>query len=249
MATTNPSVARAYVASQDLFTITYPLADIEQISIANVSKATTAVVSTNSTLPVTFVDGTQVLVTGVGGMTQLATAGVSNSRVFFANVISSNTFGLYTVANLTGNVNSTGFSNATANTGGVSLFTVPQYNSVGNTAQVVFDESGPEYGSAISVDTTTGVISVAADLVYTFTATAEINVPGATYQWYEVTSGTPVALGSSAPVGTPVTLAWTPADPGDVALIVTAAEGTTFSYPTQIKNAQAVVQVASGFVA
>lgn len=249
MATTNPSVARAYVASQDFFTITYPLADIEQILIANVSKATTAVVTTNSTLPITFVDGTKVLVTGVSGMTQLATAGVDSGREFYANVITSNTFGLYTDTALTANVNSSGFSNATANTGGVSLFTVPQYNNGGSTVQVVFDESGPEYGSDISVDTTTGVISVSGGLVYTFTATAEINVPGATYQWYEVTSGTPVALGSSAPVGTPVTLAWTPADPADVALFVTAKEGTTFSYPTQLTNAQAVVQVASGFVA
>lgn len=249
MATTNPSLARAYVASQDLFTITYPYADIVGSAIAGVSKADPAVVTTENNLPGTFVDGTAVIITNVGAMTQLKTAGENGSNKFYVSVTGANTFALYSDASLVETVNSSSFTTATANTGTFQTFSVPQYNSVGSTATVVFNESGPEYGSSISVNTTTGIITVAGGLVYTFTATAEINVPGATYQWYEVTSGTPSPLGSSAPVGTTLSTAWTPADPGDVALIVTAADGTTFSYPTQITNAQAIVQVASGFVA
>lgn len=330
MATTNPSIARAYVGSQDLFTITYPEASLKQTNIASVSKADPAVVTVSSTttisatgtvgtiagadpytatitgmtttqgilvgqkitatdgvgslgdgevhvtsivgntsitiiteggstpvagsitaikipatlsLPVGLIEGDAILINNVAGMTQLATAGIDGTNKFTVANVTNGSFEL-------AGVDSSGFSTATANTGTFEQFNVPQYNSVGSTVQVVFDESGPEYGSDISVDTTTGIISVEGGLVYTFTATAEINVPGATYQWYEVTNAPDISpLGESAPVGTTLITAWTPADPGDVALIVTAAEGTTFSYPAQITNAQAIAQVASGFVA
>lgn len=249
MATTTPGFLSGSIATeQDLFTITYPLADIEQISVANVSKATTAVVTTNSTLPVTFVDGTKVLVTGVSGMTQLATAGTDSGRTFYANVITSNTFGLYTAANLTGNVNSSAFSNAVANTGGVSLFTVPQYNTEASPATVVFDTLGTHAGTDISLATGTGVITLATTKSYSLSAvvnTTRSNPANSTagVQWYNVTAG--AAIGPFVKFGETCETTITTSGSTEVALKI-YSDTDTFEYPNQVSGSF-TAQVIGGY--
>lgn len=247
MTTTPGFLSATLSAPQDLYTITYPNSDLSQISIANVSKANTAVVTTNSTLPITFIDGNQVLVTGVAGMTQLATAGVDSSRVFFANVVSSNTFGLFTDAELTANVNSTSFSNATANTGGVSFFTVPQYNTMADGVIVQFDTEGANSGTDIALNATTGVISLGTDLSFSLTATVNTTAPvlgEAGYQWYDV--GNEVSFGPFVKFGEACTTTITTTDVTDVALKVYSTEGS-FEYPNQVTSASFTAEVIGGY--
>jgi len=246
MTTTPGFLSGKLTSPQDLYTITYPNADLAEISIANVSKATTAVVTTNSTLPITFVDGTQVLVTGVSGMTELATAGVDSSRVFYANVVSANTFGLYTVGNLTGNVNSTGFANATANTGGVSLFTVPQYNTMADGVTVAFDEGGGS-GADLSLDSLTGVITFATDLSFSLTATVNTTAAvlgEAGYQWYNITAAE--SFGPFVKFGEACTATITTSEESEIALKVYSTEGS-FEYPNQVTSASFTAEVIGGY--
>jgi len=70
-----------------------------------------------SSLPPFIVDGAIVQITGVEGMTQLETAGASNTNWFYVDVLSGNTFALYRNVGLSTAVNSSAFSAATANTG------------------------------------------------------------------------------------------------------------------------------------
>jgi hypothetical protein len=247
MATVNPSVVRAINTSQDLFTITYPYADIVGTNIAGVSKADPAVVTSQKSLPGTFVAGTAVIITGVGAMTQLATAGESGSDKFYVNPLDSTTFELYSDAALTANVDSTGFTTATANTGVFNSFTVPEYDSVGSTATVLYSGTTNSVGSAISVDLPTGLITLTGGATYSLTGIASVNSAGATYQWYDFTND--VAVGYSQPVGVPVTALFKNDANADLGLVVTAKTGTTFSYPAQITDAQAFVEEVSGFVA
>ena len=74
--------------TQNLYTISYPSVNLFQNGIANVSKATTAVVTSKSSLPVGFVSGEAVTITNVGGMTELLTSGENGSNKYYANVIS-----------------------------------------------------------------------------------------------------------------------------------------------------------------
>lgn len=231
---------------QDLFTITYPLADTEQTLISNVSKATTAVVTTQTPLPGTFLDGNLVLVTGVGGMTELATAGIDSGRTFYANVISANTFGLYTDAALTANVDSTGFTSAVANTGGVSFFTVPSYNSVASPQTVVFNEAITSSGSQIALDTTTGVISLDSGSDYVLSAVVNTSraVPAnstAGYQWYDLTND--VAFGAFTKFGETCTSIITAGTALDVVLKV-YSDTDTFDAPNQITSGSFNVQLS-----
>lgn len=254
MATASPSLLVAVNANpQNLYQITYPLADIEQISIANVSKATTCVVTTNSTLPPLFLDGDKVLVTGVDGMTQLATSGVDNSRVFYANVISSNTFGLYTDAALTANVDSSSFSNAVANTGGVSFFTVPEYSTLDNAIIVQFPTTTTTIGTDITIDSDTGIISLVGGKTYEIETRAfptpnskePINMAIATY----VDGSLDSAISFITPLGDITVSYYTPSTDTDIAIaVVSATDSKSFlHYPSQIEKASIAIKVIDGF--
>lgn len=249
MATVNPSVLRAVnTEAQNLFTITHPYADIVGLAISDVSKAEPAVVTAAATLPGTFVDGTKIIITGVEGMTELATAGVDGSNEFYVGVIDATTFGLYTDVALQVAVDSSAFTTATADTGTFQIFTVTQYESVGSTATAQFNSTTNGYGTAIDIDFATGHFQVTGGTdTYQFVATATVSSPGATYQWYDFTNS--ATVGTSAPVGFPVTGLFKNDADAEIGLVVTASEGTTFQYPAQITDIQAVATVVSGFVA
>lgn len=70
-----------------------------------------------SSLPPFIVDGAIVQITGVEGMTQLATAGASNTDWFYVDVLTGTTFALYRDAGRTTAVDSSAFTTAVANTG------------------------------------------------------------------------------------------------------------------------------------
>ena len=76
-------------------------------NITNATKASPVVITTSADN--FFTDGDQVTITNVSGMTQL------NGNSYYANVLTSNTFALYTDAGLTTPLNGTGFSTYTGN--------------------------------------------------------------------------------------------------------------------------------------
>jgi hypothetical protein len=121
------------------------------------------------------------------------------------------------------------------------------YVNGGSTATVVFDVTDTEVGTDISLDNVTGVFTLAGNLTYSLGATAEVTSTGAVYQWFNV--DTDEYIGFSAGAGNPVQFIYTPDDTANVALAVEATPGTVFTYPAQVQNAQATVEVISGFVA
>jgi hypothetical protein len=94
--------------------------------IQNVTKANPAVVTT--TQDNFFVDGAQITITNAQGMTDL------NGKTYYANVISSNTFSLYSDAGLTTPVNSSAY-NAYSYTSVSATTTATNIITVGNSTQ------------------------------------------------------------------------------------------------------------------
>ncbi len=89
--------------------------------IQNATKANPCVITTSEDNFLT--EGAQITITNVPGMTQL------NGNTYYANVISSNSFSLYSDSGLTTTVNSTGYSTfpntgVTATTAGTNIITV-----------------------------------------------------------------------------------------------------------------------------
>ena len=82
-------------------TIGATLAGGEQKTITNATQASPVVVTTSTAHGLT--DGQRVTITDVVGMTQL------NGNTYYADVLTSNTFALYTDAGISSAVNGTGF--------------------------------------------------------------------------------------------------------------------------------------------
>ena len=70
-----------------------------------------------STIAPLLASGDIIQITGVQGMTQLATAGASNTAWFYVDVLTTSTFALYRNVGLTTEVDSSAFTTAVANTG------------------------------------------------------------------------------------------------------------------------------------
>lgn len=122
---------------------------------------------------------------------------------------------------------------------------VPQYDALPSPVTVVLNTPGLTIGTDISFNTTTGIISLSADLTYNLSAVIPSNVPGATCQWYNVTTGN--TIGFASDTGMPVSATINPAVPTQVKLLVIAPAGTKFEYPAQVTNARAAVTVIGGF--
>lgn len=206
----------------------------------NAGTITDVSIPTPTKLPAGLIEGSTIAITGVLGMTQLATAGEDGSNKFTVTTVTPTSFEL-------SGVDSSGFSTATANTGVFQVFSVPQYDTAGTTVNVLFNQSSLVEGTDIAVSENTGVITLATDLTYSLYASANVNVAGATYQWYDLTNDT--ALDVAMPVGVPITTMVTTTEETDYCLRITSAEGTEFVYPAQITNGQLVVEVVSGFIA
>jgi len=203
-------------------------------------------------IPAGMVDGDSVLLNNIGGMTQLNTAGYGNTNQYYANVTSQTTFQLYTDPELNNPVNSASYTTYVANSGNFTTFTVPQYNTVGNVVAMEFNTTATDIGTDISIDHTTGEITLAADITYQLTALAfpgassSLNaLNGATYQFYDESGSAPI--GVSAPIGTPLVTTITPALENVYQVKIYSSEGQPFRYPDQIVNATLNIVAISGF--
>ena len=151
--------------------------------IQNVSKANPAIVTT--TQDNFFTDGTRITITGAQGMTQL------NGNTYYANVLTANTFSLYANSDLSGPINSTGFStyaftsaaSTTASTnvitiGDSSLFSLNQeVEFLGDLGNRSLENNTPYYvktkptGTSITVSATLLANGTAGDIKPLVTAT------------------------------------------------------------------------------
>jgi hypothetical protein len=134
---------------------------IVTVAIANVSQANPAVVTTQSRHFLGI--GTQVFIGNVSGMTQLNTAGVDGTNLYFARRLTDTTFSLFTNANLTANVDSTVFFSAVANTGNAFSQIVATGNATpgGATTQIQFNDVGGFSGNTnFTFDKATTTLSV-----------------------------------------------------------------------------------------
>jgi hypothetical protein len=104
--------------------LSWTSAGIIQYTITDISKATTAVVTTLEENLITT--GVPITISGVGGMTQIRTAGENGTNKFYAKRVTNTTFELYTNTSFTGNVDSSGFTTGTYDAN--SLVTVSFYS-------------------------------------------------------------------------------------------------------------------------
>lgn len=206
---------------------------------------------TNIKAPVVYTtnglnSGDAILITGVSGMTELATAGFDGTNEFYANVLTSTTFELFTDAELTTGVDSTGFTNAVANTGSYQTFDVTQYNTVASPQNVVFNHGITSSGTLIALDESTGIITL--DDVNDFVLSAVVNtdrplppVSNAGYQWFSITGDE--YIGSFTKFGETCTAIITVSAQTQVVLRVFSDTGT-FEYPNQLTSGSFNVQLS-----
>ena len=97
---------------------------IIQYAITNISKANPAVVTTGTNNLITT--SVPITITGVGGMTQLSTAGENSTNKFYAKRVDNTTFELWKDVSFITSVNSTSFTTATYDAN--SLVTVSFYS-------------------------------------------------------------------------------------------------------------------------
>jgi hypothetical protein len=168
---------------------------------------TVTVISLPAPLPVPagLVSGDAILITGVQGMVELATAGENNTNLFYANVANSTSIELYRNAALSTTVDSTGFTAAVANTGEFNTFTVPYYDSYGSIITMLFPDYRTAIGTDVDIDSDTGVITLQQDIQYQFTVTAQAQSNAASQNGYfilydevaEATIGVPTPFGET----------------------------------------------------
>jgi hypothetical protein len=193
-----------------------------------------------------LVDGDPILITGVSGMTQLATAGENDTNLFYANVTSATTFELYSDSALTANVDSSSFSNAVSNTGSYQTFTVTQYNTVASPQNVVFDNSITSSGTDIALDEATGIITLQDVNDYALTAVVNTTRPlpptsNAGCQWFSITDDE--YIGVFTKFGQPCTAIISVSAETEVVLRAFSDTGT-FEYPNQLFDASFSVQLS-----
>jgi hypothetical protein len=104
--------------------LSWTSAGIIQYPITNISKSNPAIVTTSSDNLITT--GVPVTISGIGGMTQINTAGENSTNKFYAKRIDNTTFELYSDTTFVTSVNSTGFTTATYDAN--SLITVSFYS-------------------------------------------------------------------------------------------------------------------------
>jgi hypothetical protein len=126
---------------------------------------------------------------------------------------------------------------------------VPQYNSVGASFPIVFDTVVTSVGTDASLDTATGELTLAADIVWSVLVQADQNGPGpiGTYQFVSEDDNT--VEGLPQPLGHPLVLTVLPAIETVYQVIAFAPEGTVWNNPSQLANVSIVVTAVSGFEA
>jgi hypothetical protein len=104
--------------------LSWTSAGIIQYTIIDISKTNPTVVTTSSNNLITT--GVPITISGIGGMTQIRTAGENSTNKFYAQKIDNVTFSLYKDPAFTTSVNSTSFTSATYDAN--SLVTVSFYS-------------------------------------------------------------------------------------------------------------------------
>ena len=121
--------------------------------------------------------------------------------------------------------------------------------SKGSSVPLTFDTTQTAIGSDISLDATTGEITLAADVTYLITVTArQIGVtPTGTYQL--IAEGDNTQFGLSETIGLPLIITITPAVESVYQVTVKPADGGLWPYPATIADASIVIQAVSGYTA
>ena len=244
---------------QQLYTAEYTGIDTRQYKIADVSQASTAVITLEEPailLPTAFetqYGGTNglystIMINGVEGMTELATAGINGSSVFQAlgplgeSLPTSQL--LYSLYDAGGSgVDSSTFTAAVPNTGWLNVFSVPKFGTIDSPIAVDFTYDSPASVGDSIVSLSGEVIQINAGeglFLVSFTFTADINVSGAVYQFYEYDGFTDTYLpvGSEVPVGIPLTRAFETGAGSLYKIYVKMTNGNPFAYPAQLTNIQ-----------
>lgn len=127
---------------------------------------------------------------------------------------------------------------------------VPQYNSVPSPQFIVWNTQDTASGSNIALNTSTGEITLEANITYMLAATATSNLPTSATQkpymrWVDTTGS--VALGTETPFGMPCVAVFTPNAQSVVTCQVFNSANQPFVYPNQVQNAQLVVTEVAGY--
>lgn len=126
------------------------------------------------------------------------------------------------------------------------LTDVPQYDKVASPKAAIFNEAITSSGTQISLDTDTGVITLATGADYVLSAVVNTSralppVSTAGYQWYDLTND--VAVGAFTKFGETCTSIITTSVDTDVVLRVFSDTGT-FEYPNQLTSGSFNVQLS-----
>ena len=131
----------------------------------------------------------------------------------------------------------------------------PFYATVASPATVTFDTTLNDIGTDITFASSTNFTlsgSNVANIAYNLSASVSITgEPGfatpATYGWVNTATG--AVIGTTAPVGTPVTTTYLNDTAANVVVAVRIfnAGNAAFRYPAQVVNASAIVTAVSGY--
>lgn len=124
---------------------------------------------------------------------------------------------------------------------------VPRIVSAGSSATVEFNTTATQTtGTSAAVNLTTDVVTLEPDVTFMLTAYAQFE--GSTPTKYKlVNAATDATLAGPNPIGETLSLAITPASTTTVKLVAYTVDGTNWMPPSQITNANLIVQAVSGF--
>ena len=133
------------------------------------------------------------------------------------------------------------------------LVGAPFYATVASPAAVTFDTTLNDIGTDITFASSTNfTLSGAANIAYNLSASVSVTGgPGfaapATYGWVNTATGN--VIGTTAPVGTPVSTTYLNDTAANVVVAVRIfnAGNAAFRYPAQVVNASAIVTAVSGY--
>lgn len=205
-----------------------------------------------ASVPPGWESGVKVVIAGVEGMPELATAGENGTNAFYIGSSGDQIFQLYTDASLSTPVNATGFQPAVPNTGTYQPFLIPSFVTKGNSVTVTYDNY-TAVETQVDLNFDTGQFSLDANYTYSFSAVGYLsgvsygNTVVPTYQWYNVT--TQEYVGNPAPIGSRITYDFTTTVETVFELRALAPNGGNWEYSATLTNIQATVQTVSGFIA
>ena len=124
---------------------------------------------------------------------------------------------------------------------------VPRIVSTGSSVTVAFNTTATQTtGTSASINLSTDVVTLQPNVTFLFTAYAQF--AGSTPTNYKiVNAATDVTLAGPNPIGETLSLAITPASTTTVKLVAYTVDGSNWMPPSQISNANLIIQAVSGF--